>query len=45
MEVDTKKHERPEQSSQNERQELPKTMDCISVSERYDHADNQIKCT
>jgi hypothetical protein len=42
MEVDVKKHERPEEHSQNERQEFTATMDRVSVTERYHHTDDDV---
>ncbi|MGH3572213.1 MAG: hypothetical protein ACRDQH_12265 [Pseudonocardiaceae bacterium] len=42
MEINVKKHERPEEHSQYERQELTAAMNSISVAERYHDTDDDV---
>ncbi|MFN2478356.1 MAG: hypothetical protein ABR615_04195 [Pseudonocardiaceae bacterium] len=42
MEIDVEKHERPEEHSQNERQEFTDAMDGVSVAERYHDTDDDV---
>jgi hypothetical protein len=42
MEINVKKHERPEEHRQYERQELTAAMNSISVAERYHDTDDDV---
>jgi hypothetical protein len=42
VEINVKKHERPEEHSQKERQELTAAMNGISVAERYHDTDDDV---